>query len=133
MGSKRMSKLYRHMTLPAETYHTELLAFGDAQCRMGEYVVIPAHKRGAAPASLSRNMLNCESIRKLGVVMPVFIAFAFLLIIPSTSVLSDNTSYFGTTHLVYGQPDQMNSNITNSVDIQNIPVKKVHLGDIDTG
>jgi hypothetical protein len=29
MGSKRMSKLYRHMTQPAETYHTDLLAFGD--------------------------------------------------------------------------------------------------------
>jgi hypothetical protein len=29
MGSKRMSKLYRHMTQPTETYHTDLLAFGD--------------------------------------------------------------------------------------------------------
>jgi pimeloyl-ACP methyl ester carboxylesterase len=32
---------------------------------------------------------------------------------------------------VYGQPDQMNSNITNSLNFQNIPVKKVHVGDID--
>ena len=63
--------------------------------------------------------------------MPVFIAFAFLLIIPSTAILISNNSYFGTTNLVYGQPDQTNSNSTNSLNIQNIPVKKVHVGDID--
>src|SRR5713226_5027714 len=72
-----------------------------------------------------------ESIRKLRVVMPVFIAFAFLFIIPSTAILISNTSDFGTSNLVYGQPDQMNSNVTNSLNIQNIPVKKVHVGDID--
>ena len=34
---------------------------------------------------------------------------------------------------MYGQsdPDQMNSNTTNSIDMQNIPLKKVHVGDID--
>jgi hypothetical protein len=63
--------------------------------------------------------------------MPLFIAFAFLFIIPSTAILISNTSYFGTSNLVYGQPDQMNSNVTNSLNIQNIPVKKVHVGDID--
>src|SRR6476660_8655072 len=30
MGTKRMSKLYCHITAPAETNHTDLLAFGDA-------------------------------------------------------------------------------------------------------
>jgi alpha-beta hydrolase superfamily lysophospholipase len=60
--------------------------------------------------------------------MPVFIAFAFLLIIPSTAILISNNSNFGTTNLAYGQ---MNSNVTNSLNIQNIPVKKVHVGDID--
>jgi pimeloyl-ACP methyl ester carboxylesterase len=60
--------------------------------------------------------------------MPLFIAFAFLLIIPSTSLLN---CYFGTTNLAYGLSDQMNSNVTNSLNIQNIPVKKVHVGDID--
>jgi pimeloyl-ACP methyl ester carboxylesterase len=65
--------------------------------------------------------------------MPLFIAFAFLLIIPSTAILIDNNSYFGTTNLVYGQPDQMNSNVTNSLNIQNIPVKEVHVGDIAIG
>ena len=60
--------------------------------------------------------------------MPVFIAFAFLFIITSTAILITNDSALGTINLVYGQPDQMNFNITN---IQNIPVKKVHVGDID--
>jgi pimeloyl-ACP methyl ester carboxylesterase len=68
------------------------------------------------------NMANHETNRKLLVVTPVFISFAFLFIIPSN---------LGTTNHVYGQPDQMNSNVTNSINIQNIPVKKVHVGDID--
>src|SRR5712692_121402 len=76
-------------------------------------------------------MSNHKSIRKLWVVMPIFIAFAFLFIIPSTAILISNNSKFGTTILAYGKPDQMNSNVTNSVNIQNIPVKKVHVGDID--
>jgi pimeloyl-ACP methyl ester carboxylesterase len=76
-------------------------------------------------------MSNHECIRKLWVV-PLFIALAFLFIIPSTAILLSNNSYFGTTtNLVYGQLDQMNSNVTNSLNIQNIPVKKVHVGDID--
>src|ERR687892_2274510 len=69
---------------------------------------------------------NIEYIRKLGA---LFIAFAFLLIIPSTTMMIRNNSFFG--NLVYGQPDQVNSTITNSVNIQNIPLKKVHVGDID--
>ena len=72
-----------------------------------------------------------ESISRLWVVVPLFIAFAFLFIVPSTAILISNNSYFGTTNLAYGQPDQMNSNVTNSLNIQNIPVKKVHVGDID--
>jgi pimeloyl-ACP methyl ester carboxylesterase len=76
-------------------------------------------------------MPNHKSIRRLWVVLPVIIAFALLLIIPSTAILISNNSYFGTTNLVYGQPAQMNSNVTNSVNIQNIPLKKVHVGDID--
>jgi len=63
--------------------------------------------------------------------MPLFITFAFLLIIPSTAILISNHSYFGTINLVYGQSDQKNSNVTNTLNIQNIPVKKVHVGDID--
>ncbi len=76
-------------------------------------------------------MSNHESIRKLCVVILLFIALAFLFIIPSTAILISNNSRFGTTNLVYGQSDQMNSNITNSLNIQNMPIKKVHVGDID--
>ena len=75
-------------------------------------------------------MSNHECIRKLWVV-PLFIALAFLFIIPSTAILISNNSYFGTTNLAYGQLDRMNSNVTNTLNIQNIPVKKVHVGDID--
>ena len=80
-------------------------------------------------------MSNREPFRKLWVVMSVFIiAFAFLLIIPSSAILiSNNNNYSGNTitDLAYGQPDQMKSNVTNSLNTQNIPVKKVHVGDID--
>jgi hypothetical protein len=78
----------------------------------------------------SKNMSNQESISKLWIV-PLLIAFAFLFIVPSTEILISSNRNFGTANLAYGQPDQMNSNITNSLNIQNIPVKKVHVGDID--
>jgi pimeloyl-ACP methyl ester carboxylesterase len=78
-------------------------------------------------------MSSHKSTRKLRVVMPLSIVFAFLLIIPSTAILISNNSYFGTTNIVYGQSDQINSNVTNSLNIQNIPVKKVYVGDIDVG
>jgi pimeloyl-ACP methyl ester carboxylesterase len=44
-----------------------------------------------------------------------------------------NYGYFYITKVVYGQSDsdQMNSNATNSVNIQDIPLKKVRVGDID--
>jgi pimeloyl-ACP methyl ester carboxylesterase len=58
--------------------------------------------------------------------------FIFILL---TSTIVTSTNYFGTTsNFAYGQqqPNQMNSNnITNSLDIQSIPAKKVHVGDID--
>jgi pimeloyl-ACP methyl ester carboxylesterase len=78
----------------------------------------------------SKNMSNQESITKLWI-LPLLIAFAFLFIVPSTAILISSNRNFGTANLAYGQPDQMNSNITNSLNIQNIPVKKVHVGDID--
>jgi pimeloyl-ACP methyl ester carboxylesterase len=84
-------------------------------------------------------MLSHESISKLCLVTPIalFIVFAFVLIIPGNAILLINNSnnYFGTTsNFAYGQqqPYQMNSNnTTNSLGIQSIPVKKVHVGDID--
>jgi hypothetical protein len=57
--------------------------------------------------------------------MPIFIAFAFLFIIPSTAILISNSSNFGTTTLAYGQSDQTNSNVTDTLNIQNIPVVSI--------
>jgi hypothetical protein len=84
-------------------------------------------------------MSSQESISKLWLVMPVplFIVFVFILIIiPGNAILISNNYYFGiTSNFAYGQQqpkNQMNSNnITNSLDIQSIPAKKVHVGDID--
>jgi hypothetical protein len=70
--------------------------------------------------------------------MPVqlFIVFVFILIIiPGNAILISNNYYFGiTSNFAYGQQqpkNQMNNNITNSLDIQSIPAKKVHVEDID--
>jgi pimeloyl-ACP methyl ester carboxylesterase len=86
-------------------------------------------------------MLSHESICKLCLFIhvPPFIVFVFILIIiPGNAILliGGDNNYFGTTsNFAYGQQppptNQINSNTTNSLDIQNIPVKKVHVGDID--
>src|SRR5215831_7704839 len=57
-----------------------------------------------------------------------------LIAVISTLVIAiSNYGYFDITKVAYGQsdPNQMNSNTTSSVNIQNIPLKKVHVGDID--
>ena len=61
----------------------------------------------------------------------VLIAVISTLVIASSSI--SNYGYFDITKVVYGQtdPDQTNSNTTNSVNMQDIPLKKVHVGDID--
>jgi pimeloyl-ACP methyl ester carboxylesterase len=89
-------------------------------------------------------MLSHKSIGKLCLFIPIalLIVFAFVLIIPCNAILlinGSNNNYFGiTSNFAYGQKqqqpttNQMNSNnITNSLDIQSIPSKKVHVGDID--
>jgi hypothetical protein len=82
-------------------------------------------------------MLSLNST-KLCLVIPIalFIVFVveFVFIIPNN--IGNNNNYFGIpSNFAYGQPqpkNQMNSNnITNSLDIQSIPSKKVHVGDID--
>ena len=62
----------------------------------------------------------------------LIIAVISALVITSSSI-SNYYGYFDFTKVVYGQPDsnQTNSNTTNSVNLQNIPLKKVHVGDID--
>ena len=60
-----------------------------------------------------------------------------LIAVISTLVISgpliSNYGYFDITNVVYGQSDQdqMNSNTTNSVNIRDIPLEKVQIGDID--
>ena len=88
-------------------------------------------------------MLSQEFFSKLCLVKPIalFIVFAFaLIIIPGNPILlfggNNNNNYFDTTsNFAYGQQqpkNQINSNnITDSINMQNIPVKKVHVGDID--
>src|SRR5215467_3018569 len=72
--------------------------------------------------------------------IPVLITVALIIIIiPSGTILITSNNYFSTTNLAYGQTDQtifnntnqINTNNRNSLNIQNIPVKRVHVGDID--
>ncbi len=65
--------------------------------------------------------------------IPVLVTVVFLVtIIPSGIILTTTTNnYFGTTNIAYGQTNQTNSNDANHINIQNIPVKKIHVGDID--
>jgi hypothetical protein len=61
----------------------------------------------------------------------VVIAVLFTLVITGPSI--STYGYFDITKVVYGQtdPDQTNANTTNSVNLQDIPLEKVHVGDID--
>ena len=61
----------------------------------------------------------------------ILIIAAPMLIIASSLISIDGT--FGTPKIAYSQldPNQTNSNTTNSANIKNIPLKKVHVGDID--
>ena len=61
----------------------------------------------------------------------VFIAVISALVITSSSI--GNYGFFDITKVVYGQsdPDHTNSNTSNSVNLQDIPLEKVQVGDID--
>ena len=61
----------------------------------------------------------------------VLIAIIFTLVITSSSIT--NYGYFDITKAVYGQPapDLTNSNTTSLVNVQDIPLEKVRVGDID--
>jgi hypothetical protein len=64
-------------------------------------------------------------------ILTIPIVLLSLLVLVSSS--NSNYGYFGFAKVVYGQsnPNQVNSNTTSSVNIQDIPLKKVHVGDID--
>jgi hypothetical protein len=59
------------------------------------------------------------------------IPIVLLSLLVSSSI--SNYGYFGFAKVAYGQSNagQMNSNTTNSLNMQDIPLKKVHVGDID--
>ena len=61
----------------------------------------------------------------------ILIAAAPMLIIASSLIGIDG--YFGTPKIAYSQSDQdqTNSNTTNSVNMQDIPLKEVRVEDID--
>ena len=54
------------------------------------------------------------------------VIFLFVLIIPTSIIVTS-------TPLVYGQTNQTISDNANLLNIQDIPAKKVHVGDIDIG
>src|SRR5919107_2819080 len=78
---------------------------------------------------LSGVMSNHRLIRKDHLIL--IAAAAPMLIIASSLIGIDG--YFGTPKIAYSQSDQdqMNSNTTKSVNIQDIPLEKVRVGDID--
>ncbi|MFZ0647410.1 MAG: alpha/beta hydrolase, partial [Nitrososphaeraceae archaeon] len=73
-------------------------------------------------------MSNHRLIRKDNLIL---IAAIPTLVIASSVI--GMAGYFSTPKIAYSQsdPDQMNTNTTNSVNMQDIPLEKVHVGDID--
>jgi pimeloyl-ACP methyl ester carboxylesterase len=63
----------------------------------------------------------------------VIITVISTLVITSSSI--SNYGFFDITKVAYGQADvdQTNSNSTNSLNLEDIPLEKVHVGDIDVG
>lgn len=53
-----------------------------------------------------------------------------LLLIPSGAMVTANT-ILDKAVIAYGQVTKMNSNLTNPIALESIPLKKVHVGDID--
>ncbi len=88
-------------------------------------------------------MSNQESISKFWfLVIPLSllgVVFGFLIIIlPSNTVLLiSSNNYLGTSNFAYGQQEEQENQITpditttNSLNVQNISSKKVHVDDID--
>lgn len=60
----------------------------------------------------------------------VTITLLLLLLIPSGAMVTANT-ILDKAMIAYGQVNKMNSNLTNPISLENIPPKKVHVGDID--
>jgi alpha/beta hydrolase fold len=54
-----------------------------------------------------------------------------LLLIPGNARMITNIVLDKAAVLAYGQVNKMNANLTNSIAPENIPLKRVHVGDID--
>jgi pimeloyl-ACP methyl ester carboxylesterase len=64
--------------------------------------------------------------------IPVLITIVFFVIlITSGAILTTTNNYVSIINFAYGQTNQTNTNNANPLNIQNIPIKKVHVGDID--
>ena len=74
--------------------------------------------------------MHCLKRRIKGDNTIIIIIFSVLTLASLFGVTS-NSNYFNPLHIAYGLASQMNSNNTNSLNIQNITAKKVHVGDID--
>src|SRR5215469_18602922 len=98
-----------------------LSTYGQDLCYVGRYIL----------TTITACLELMSSHRRVRNDHLVLIAVISTLVIASPSI--SNYGYFGIAKVVYGQsdPNQMNSNITSSVNIQDIPLKKVHVGDID--
>src|SRR5438067_12593963 len=66
-------------------------------------------------------------MRGIRVPAPPVVIIAFSLLFALLII----NNYIGPYKFVYGQPNQMNVNITNSPNSESIPSKKVYVGDID--
>ena len=60
----------------------------------------------------------------------ITISLVLSLLIPGGTKMIANTFLYTTT-VAYGQVNKMNSNLTNSIAPESIPLKKVHVGDVD--
>jgi hypothetical protein len=76
-------------------------------------------------------MYYCLSRRRIKEDNIVISIFSLMIIASLLLMMMTTSDCFSPTHFAYGQPDQTNSNNTKSLNVQNIPAKKVHVGDID--
>ena len=61
-----------------------------------------------------------------------FLLLTVIIIFPNTTAFTaNNLTGLNKINYVYGQQSLTGSNVTSSIDIQDIPIKKVHVGDIE--
>jgi pimeloyl-ACP methyl ester carboxylesterase len=69
------------------------------------------------------------------ILKPFIMTFLILIllhpILDTATLFSNSNDFSAKANLAYGQPDHTNSNVTNSLNVENIPIKKVNVGDID--